>query len=233
MPQPIILTDTAATFSQSLVFDSRGIGSLGLYTEVSEGPDSVQVYVFTRKAGKPWMFVPTFEISLGQIVPSVATLWPFAGYVTEWIDGYLGLLDESLVVVQPNGNTPVAASGDTLDSSITFSTSPSLLRGDFGNSLSFTMVDPGVPDSPISLSSPDGYEFVISLETDSMGAITTQASGIASLIHGSGVPGNDPQGWIVDATANDSGQVQAPQTVVLTGGDSDATATTYEVTGSY
>lgn len=242
MPQPIIITDTDAVLSKTFgPFDTRGIGSIGLFTTVPDslavGTDALNVVVFTRKAGKPWMNTPALEMSVGMPLLSLGTRWPLLGtsagglvIPTEWIDGFHDLLDESVVVAQPAlaaGGTP--ASGDTTGSSVTFSVAGGL-NGDFGNAFSVDLVDPGVPDSPLSISSVDGFVMTISLETDSMGALVSLGSDMEALL--GGAPGSAAPGWAITAAAN-SNDPLIVETIPLTGGNGGATGVTYEVTGSY
>lgn len=240
MPYPIILTDTDATLAQfSDPFDTRGIGGFGLYTEVpsslAPGFDGLNVLVFTRKAGKPWMFTPALEISNGTAVLSISTIWTLNGISqaggpipTEWIDGFTDLLDESLVVAQPAlaGGGGTAASGDTVDTNLTFKVYAPF-PGDFGNAFSVDLIDPGAPNSPLVISSVDGFVFTISLETDNMGAIVTTGNDLSSLLVGTGAPG-----WVLTVTVNMSAPV-VTETVQLAGGAGGATGITYTVTGSY
>jgi hypothetical protein len=195
----------------------------------------VQTVVFTRKQGKPWMYVPTFESSLSTIIPSVLTAWglPAVGNA-EWIDAYVGLLDETVVVVQPWKAAGAVASGDTTDSSVTFQAGGVLpLTGDYGNAFSVVLDDPGVPNSLLTLSSTTGYDFVISLATDNMGAITTTSDEIEEIVIGSGVAGNVSQTWVLFCVNNGSTGPLVAEVIPMVGGDSGGANSTYEVTGSY
>lgn len=246
MPQPIILTDTDATTSQTTdSFDTRGVGLLPLWTTVIADSDSVNTLVFTRQAGLPFMPCGSLEMSLSQPLLSTTTVWTPPGLSAgggtpvplTWTDAFLGVMDETIVVVQPTAQDPGDTEAEVTDgaANVTYRiTGP--IKGDFGNAFVVDLVDPGVVLSPLFVSSVDGFTMTISLETDGTGVIVTTGSDIELLLTGGGGgPGNVGQNWAIVCDApNDSGAVVEVETLPLTGGAvMGMTGVTYTVVGNY
>ncbi len=109
------------------------------------------------------------------------------------------------------------------------------LKGDFGNAFSVDLIDPGAINSPLMLSSTDGYTMTISLETDGAGVIVTTGQDIQNLLTSGNSPGTTGQNWAIvcDAPNSPSDPVVA-ETLPLAGGAvANVASVSYRVTGSY
>lgn len=241
MPQPIILAaEDVTTFQTFGPFDSRGVGSLGLEAIVTDqdvnDSDNLAVFVLTRTAGLPWRFAPItvlvnnpvpitwdFNVTLqalgslnsGQTVPLAVSL------------GCIRILDETVVVAQPF-NFGVSAPAELAVGSLTLTT---YVLGDWGNSLQLEYVDPGASNSPLGLSSPDGWTTQVLCETDNMGAIVTTPGDIDPMLNPS-TYGTIFTYQIVNSVSPDP-VVEMPATPFANGVGGPTQPMSFTITGSY
>lgn len=247
---PIDLSGTLATTVQtSAVLDTRGSRSIGLYVEVTDYADvsqSVNVLVLTRIAGKPWLIAGAIE-SNNNNNPTLSrtTVWPPFGIggggpiPAAWYDVWAGLLEESVILVQPHDailGVPAGATTSFSDPDADLAFSPiglsgSLVAGDFGNAFSVQFVDPGAADQRLRLTSSDGYALVIHCATDGGGAIVTTANDVLGAMYSIFNP-FAPFVLTAVATGSGAGLVEATSVLPLSGGAGNTTGVTYSVKGS-
>lgn len=236
--QSIAISDTGGTTAQTsdpIVTDRSP--AISLVSDITDAADTFQtltVCVLTRRAGMPWHLLPAVEHSPSGLLFSYMTNYNIAiaasgnVFPMSYINTWLGLLDEAVVIAQPyDFSTAVLATGTSGDTNIVFCAGAAL-KGDFANAFTVDLVDPGAADQPLSISSTDGYTMTISLETDGGGDIVTTAGDLQSTI---GV--NGWQYMIDIQSVVDSGVLVADETIPLTGGAGNSSGLTYTVTGKY
>lgn len=179
--------------------DTRGVGSLGGYWEyIDDGPHNggpdLYVLALTRRPGKPWMLtqcttsadsgpnhVQQFasQGANGRTLPQIKAV------------GFLCLAAISVVCVIPvneagsPSDAEAVTSFDNPDADVTYHPSEHLLS--LGNLISIELVHPGVPNSPISVSSETGWDHRVLLATDGDGAIVTDATALGYFLNTGGL----------------------------------------------
>lgn len=235
LPEIAFGAATSNALQNSGVFVTRGLGTIPLRFRVTSvaapGADKTTMLVaLTRETGKPWQMATLSVAGIGQTFNLARNLPALSSGATaprEWFMG-VNVLDETVVyAVILDTDTAATARYQTV-----FGGGAGNIRanmqalGTLGNLFSVTFVNPGTASSPLSVSSPDGYEFRVSLETNGASAIVTTPGDLITAWAVSGSP------WAVYFDNNvGTNPVQALAKTSLAGGVDGPVVASFVVDG--